>query len=145
MRTALRTNVADMPVHNADIAAIFAEIADLLEIRGENPFRVRAYRNAARSVGELGRDLKSLIDAGKELPKLPGIGADLAAKIDEICKTGTCKLLQQLHKAMPPAISELLRLPGLGARCARFQAGFRHPAAARSRLPVRSGSSRWIG
>ena len=116
MRTALRTNVADMPVHNADIAAIFAEIADLLEIRGENPFRVRAYRNAARSVGELGRDLKSLIDAGKELPKLPGIGADLAAKIVEICKTGTCKLLQQLHREMPPAISGLLRLPGLGPK-----------------------------
>jgi DNA polymerase (family 10) len=116
MPPGLRTNVAGMPVHNADIAAIFGEISDLLEIRGDNPFRVRAYRNAARSVGELGRDLKALIDKGQDLPKLPGIGADLAAKIREICKTGTCKLLEQLHRDMPPAIGELLRLPGLGPR-----------------------------
>jgi len=116
MASGLRTNVAGMPVHNTDIAAIFGEIADLLEIRGENPFRVRAYRNAARSVGELGRDLKALVDDGQDLPKLPGIGADLAAKIREICKTGTCKLLEQLHREMPPAISELLRLPGLGPK-----------------------------
>jgi DNA polymerase (family 10) len=105
-----------MPVHNADIAAIFEEIADLLEIQGGNPFRVRAYRNAARSVGELGRDLASLLEEGKELPKIPGIGADLDAKIHEICKTGTCKLLDELHREMPPAITELLRVPGLGPK-----------------------------
>jgi DNA polymerase (family 10) len=105
-----------MPVHNADIGAIFEEIADLLEIRGENPFRVRAYRNAARSVGELGRDLATLLEEGQDLPKIPGIGADLAAKIREICKTGTCKLLEQLHREMPPAITELLKIPGLGPR-----------------------------
>ncbi len=105
-----------MPVHNADIGAIFEEIADLLEIRGENPFRVRAYRNAARSVGELGRDLRSMIVAGQDLPKLPGIGADLEAKIREICKTGTCKLLDELHRKMPPAITELLKVPGLGPK-----------------------------
>jgi DNA polymerase (family 10) len=109
-----------MPVHNADIGAIFEEIADLLEIRGENPFRVRAYRNAARSVGELGRDLATLLDEGQELPKIPGIGADLAAKIREICKTGTCKLLEQLHREMPPAITELLRIPGLGPKRVRL-------------------------
>ncbi len=105
-----------MPVHNADIGAIFDEIADLLEIRGENPFRVRAYRNAARSVAELGRDLKTLIDEGQELPKLPGIGTDLAGKIREICESGTCKLLEQLHRQMPPAITELLKIPGLGPK-----------------------------
>lgn len=112
----LGSNVPGMPVHNADIAAGFEEIADLLEIRGENPFRVRAYRNAARSVGEFPRDLKTLIDDGQELPKLPGVGADLAAKIREICNTGTCKLLERLHREMPPAITELLRLPGLGPK-----------------------------
>jgi len=105
-----------MPVHNADIGAIFEEIADLLEIRGENPFRVRAYRNAARTVGELGRDLKALLEKDQELPKLPGIGADLAAKIREICETGSCKLLKQLHREMPPAITELLKIPGLGPK-----------------------------
>jgi DNA polymerase (family 10) len=105
-----------MPVHNADIAAIFEQIADLLEIRGDNPFRIRAYRNAARSVGEFGREFKSLIESGAGLPKLPGIGADLSAKIREIVATGHCAALDKLRKEMPPAITELLKIPGLGPK-----------------------------
>jgi len=105
-----------MPVHNADIGAIFEEIADLLEIRGENPFRVRAYRNAARTLSDLAIELKLLLDKGEDLPKLPGIGADLSGKIREVCKTGTCKLLEQLRREMPPAITELLKIPGLGPK-----------------------------
>lgn len=105
-----------MPVHNADIAAIFEEIADLLEIRGDNPFRIRAYRNAARSVGEFGRELKVLIESGAELPKLPGIGADLTAKIHEIVTTGHCATLDKLRGQMPPAITELLKIAGLGPK-----------------------------
>ena len=67
-----------MAVHNADIAAAFEEIADLLEIKDENPFRIRAYRNAARTIGDFGRDLAALVARGEPLPKLPGVGADLA-------------------------------------------------------------------
>ncbi len=105
-----------MPIHNADIAAIFEEIADRLEIRGDNPYRIRAYRNAARSVGEVGREFKSLIGSGAGLPKLPGIGADLSAKIQEIIATGHCAALDRLRKEMPPAITELLKIPGLGPK-----------------------------
>ncbi|MFN7085688.1 MAG: DNA polymerase/3'-5' exonuclease PolX [Burkholderiales bacterium] len=105
-----------MPLHNADIAAIFEEIADLLEIRGENPFRIRAYRNAARSVADFAQDIKTLLDRGETLPKLPGVGADLEAKIREIAASGNCALLQQLRKGFPPAITELLNLPGLGPK-----------------------------
>lgn len=105
-----------MPVHNADIAAIFDEIADLLEIRADNPFRIRAYRNAARIVRGYGRELKTLIESGAALPKLPGIGADLAAKIAEIVSSGHCATLDALRKQMPPAITELLRVPGLGPK-----------------------------
>jgi DNA polymerase (family 10) len=108
-----------VPVHNADIAAVFEEIADLLEIKQENPFRVRAYRNAARTVGEFGRDLAALIGREAELPKLPGIGADLAGKIKEIGKSGTCALLERLHRELPPAITELLKIPGLGPKRVR--------------------------
>ncbi|HSC95829.1 MAG TPA: DNA polymerase/3'-5' exonuclease PolX [Burkholderiales bacterium] len=108
-----------MPVHNADIATVFEEIADLLEIKQENPFRIRAYRNAARTVGELGRDLAALIGRGAELPKLPGIGPDLAGKIKEICKSGTCALLERLHRELPQAITELLKIPGLGPKRVR--------------------------
>ena len=108
-----------MPVHNADIAAIFEEIAELLEIKQDNPFRIRAYRNAARTVSELGRDLAALVARGAELPKLPGVGADLAGKIREICETGRCALLERLHRELPPAITELLRIPGLGPKRVR--------------------------
>jgi DNA polymerase (family 10) len=108
-----------VPVHNADIATVFEEIADLLEIKQENPFRVRAYRNAARTVGEFGRDLAALIGREAELPKLPGIGADLAGKIKEIGKSGTCALLERLHRELPPAITELLKIPGLGPKRVR--------------------------
>ena len=58
-----------MPIHNADIAAVFEKIADLLEIEGANPFRVRAYRNAARIVGELGRDMKGMVEKGENLDR----------------------------------------------------------------------------
>ncbi|CAJ9872593.1 DNA polymerase X family/PHP domain-containing protein [Burkholderia pseudomallei] len=108
-----------MPIHNADFAAVFAEIADLLEIQGANPFRVRAYRNAARTIGGLGRDIGALIAAGRSLDDIPTIGADLAGKLREIATTGTCALQRQLRGALPAAIVELLGVPGLGAKRVR--------------------------
>jgi DNA polymerase (family 10) len=109
-----------LPVHNADIARVFDEIADLLEIGEENPFRVRAYRNAARTLNELRLDVATELGAGRALPKLPGIGPDLDGKIHEIAATGTCALLERLKKQNPPAITELLRLPGLGPKRVRL-------------------------
>jgi len=108
-----------MPIHNADIAAIFGEIADLLEIEQANPFRIRAYRNAARIVGELGRDVRVMIERGEDLTELPGIGTDLAAKIREIVATGKCRALEKLHAELPPAIGDLLHVQGLGPKRVR--------------------------
>jgi len=105
-----------MSVHNADIAAIFEEIADLLEIQGENPFRIRAYRNAARQMEAMGTPAADLVARGENLTELPGIGEDLAAKIVEIVRTGKCKALQKLRKQLPPTITTLLRIPGLGPK-----------------------------
>jgi len=105
-----------MPVVNATIAAIFDEIADLLDIQGANPFRVRAYRNAARTIGELGTDLKTLAERGTALTDIPGIGEDLSNKIREILGTGKCQFLERLRKEVPPAVTELLRIPGLGPK-----------------------------
>ncbi len=105
-----------MPVHNADIAAIFDEIADLLDIEGDNPFRIRAYRNAARTLRDLGREVTDLLEHGEDLTALPGIGEDLAAKMQEIVATGTTPLLGKLRKKVPPALTELLHLPGLGPK-----------------------------
>jgi len=105
-----------MPVSNADIAKVFDEIADLLELGDENPFRVRAYRNAARIVGGIAVDLAGEVHAGRELPKLPGIGEDLAEKIHDIAATGTTALTERLRKKYPAGITDLLRLPGLGPK-----------------------------
>jgi DNA polymerase (family 10) len=108
-----------MAVHNADIAAAFEEIADLLELGDENPFRIRAYRNAARVVGGLSLDLAARLAEGGELPKLPGIGEDLSGKIHEVAASGTCKLLEKLRGRFPAGITELLRLPGVGPKRVR--------------------------
>ncbi|GAB4466555.1 MAG: DNA polymerase/3'-5' exonuclease PolX [Burkholderiaceae bacterium] len=108
-----------MPVKNADIAAAFEQIADLLELQNANPFRVRAYRNAARVVGELKLDLAATVAAGRPLPKLPGIGADIEAKIREYATSGRIGALERLKKEVPAGVAELLKLPGLGPKRVR--------------------------
>ena len=105
---------------NADVARIFDEIADLLEILDENPFRVRAYRNAARTVRVLGEPLASLAgEDGAALAKLPGIGKDLAGKILEILKTGDLELRRELTKKIPATLLEMMRVQGVGPKRAR--------------------------
>ena len=103
-------------VHNADIAAAFDEIADILEIETANPFRIRAYRNAARVVNGLPTEAAATVARGDDLTELPGIGEDLAGKIADLALTGTTPLLDKLRKEMPPSLIELLHLPGLGPK-----------------------------
>ncbi|GIT97816.1 DNA polymerase/3'-5' exonuclease PolX [Sulfurovum sp. TSL1] len=103
-----------MPLHNSDIEAIFKEVADLLELQDANPFRVRAYRNAARTIGSLPYSITELVDNDKNLTELPGIGDDLSDKIKEICKTGSLKLLKKLENGEEGYLHELLKIPGLG-------------------------------
>ncbi len=105
-----------MPVHNAEIAAAFGEIADLLEIRGENPFRIRAYRNASRIVGDSGREFHEAVGAGEDLTKIAGIGADLASKIEGFVTAGRLGFLEDLRAQFPPGLTDLLRVPGLGPK-----------------------------
>jgi DNA polymerase (family X) len=105
-----------MPVHNADVAAVFEEIVDLLEIEGANPFRIRAYRNAARTLRDLPREVAAMLDEGEDLTELPGIGEDLAGKIKEIVKTGTAAALVEHRKKVPKTLTELLRIPGIGPK-----------------------------
>ncbi len=108
-----------MPTTNADLAAVFEQIADLLDRQDANPFRVRAYRNAARLVGELKLDLAAHLAQGRPLPKLPGIGEDLAGKIREFGSTGHLALLDRLRREVPAGVTDLLRLPGLGPKRVR--------------------------
>jgi DNA polymerase (family 10) len=99
---------------NADIAQIFNNIADLLEIKDENPFRIRAYRKAALNIAELGKDISSL--SAEELTEIPGIGHDLAAKIGEFLKTGRVEAYEKLRHEVPESLIELLAIPGLGPK-----------------------------
>jgi DNA polymerase (family 10) len=103
-------------LRNSDVADLFAEIADLLEITGANPFRSRAYRNAALTVRDYGPDLGTLLRSGEPLPKLPGIGEDLRAKLHAAFTTGHVALLDELHAQVPPGLTGLLTLPGLGPK-----------------------------
>jgi len=105
-----------VPVHNSDIASIFDEIADMLEIQGDNPFRVRAYRNAARLIAGLPMSVADMVERGEDLTVLQGIGKELAAKITEIVKTGTLAKLKEIEERTPPELSRLMKVAGLGPK-----------------------------
>ncbi|MDR3608335.1 MAG: DNA polymerase/3'-5' exonuclease PolX [Oligoflexia bacterium] len=105
-----------MPVSNSDIADLFDKAASLLEIQAANAFRVRAYRNASRVIRNWPESLASIIRRGSDLPKMPGIGEDLAEKIGEAVRTRNLALLTQLKRETPEGLVALLRIPGLGPK-----------------------------
>lgn len=107
---------------NADIARIFEEVADLLEIQDGSPFRIRAYRAAARTLGALGESAAELVqrEGAGALLSLPGIGKDLAGKIVELINTGELPLLKELTATIPEGLVEVMRLPSLGPRRAHL-------------------------
>ena len=102
-----------------EIAALFSQMADLLEYRGDNPFRIRAYRRAAQNLESFSGDLESLAASGR-LKELSGIGTDLADKISEYLTTGTITALEQLKRKVPPGVLELLEVPGVGPKTAKL-------------------------
>ncbi|MFY9942576.1 MAG: DNA polymerase/3'-5' exonuclease PolX [Desulfobacterales bacterium] len=105
-----------MPIHNSDIARIFNQIADLLEISGANPFRVRAYRHAARTVEDQPQSVAAMIEKGEDLSEISGIGKVLAGKITEIVATGSLKMLTDLQQEVPQGLSELMKITQLGPK-----------------------------
>lgn len=105
-----------MSIQNSEIAAMLTQLADLLEIEGENPFRIRAYRNAARLVETLPRNVADMIAAGEDLSSLPGIGEALAKKLQEMVATGHLTALEKEAKHVPASLSDLLKIPGLGPK-----------------------------
>ena len=99
---------------NADIASLFNALADLLEIKGENPFRIRAYRRAALAIDGLGKDVAALSE--KEFLEIPGIGKDLAGKISEYLNSGKMEAYDRLKQELPEGLITLLSVPGLGPK-----------------------------
>jgi DNA polymerase (family 10) len=105
-----------MVIKNSDIADVFDAIADYLEIEGENPFKIRAYRNASRTIRGLGPELGDMLASGEKLTELPGIGKELAAKVVEILETGTAQALENLKQKVPAGVIEMLQIPNLGPK-----------------------------
>ena len=102
------------PLENLAIARILTEIADMLELKGENPFKVRAYRNGADIVANTPEPVAALDEKG--LQQWPGIGKDLSTRIVEICRTGTTSIHTELLAHFPPTLLQLLRLQGVGPK-----------------------------
>lgn len=101
---------------NDVIAGQFELLADLLEIQSANPFRIRAYRNAARTISSTSDSLADLAATGGDLTQLPGIGKDLARQIIEIAQTGKLKSLEELQQQIPSGVVDMLRIQGVGPK-----------------------------
>lgn len=108
-----------LPVKNFEIARLFGLMADLLEVQGANPFRIRAYRRAAQNLESLGEDVEVLAREGR-LDDIPGIGEDLAAKIGEYLQTGRIAALEHLRRAVPRGMADLMAVPGIGPKTAKL-------------------------
>ncbi len=102
----------------SDVVAILYEIAELLELIGENPFKVRAYQNAARTLEGQTEEITALVDSGK-LDELPGFGEALVEKVTTLVKSGKLKYYEDLKKKVPHGLLEMIRIPGLGPKKAK--------------------------
>lgn len=106
-------------MENIEIVRVLDEVADLLEIQQANPFRVRAYRNAVRTINAHASPLRKLVEQGADLTELPSIGKGLADNIRELVESGRLTMLEEMAAEIPPGLVELIRLPGVGPRKAR--------------------------
>ena len=106
-------------VENAEVAELLDRLGDLLEIEGANPFRVRAYRTAARTVRDLPQSLAALVAGGKDLAELPGVGHDLAQKLVGIIQSGRFAALEEARARVPAGLADLVELPGVGPKRAK--------------------------
>ncbi|HSM03612.1 MAG TPA: DNA polymerase/3'-5' exonuclease PolX [Longimicrobiales bacterium] len=106
-------------MENLDVARTLAEVADLLEIQGANPFRVRAYRGAVRTVQGLTRPLTRMVEEGEDLTALQGVGKQVDAHIRELLQTGQLTVLDEITETVPRTLVELTRLDGVGPKKAK--------------------------
>ena len=103
-------------MENIEIASILGELADLLEIKGSNPFRIRAYRNAMLTVRGLTRPLASMVEEGEDLMALDAIGKDMSAHIVELVQTGGLTRLDEVSAEVPRSLVQLVKLDGVGPK-----------------------------
>ena len=108
-----------MPIQNEEVADQLERYADLMEIEGANPYRARAYRNAAYAVRSSPREMAELVEAGDDLAELHGIGPVIARKIEELVRTHHLRALERLEEKEGPELADLVHIPGLGPRRVR--------------------------
>jgi len=106
-------------VDNPSLARALAEVADLLEIEGANPFRIRAYRNAVRTLEVQTTPIARWVEQRRDLTALPGIGKEMARHLEELVTTGSLAFRDELAARVPPGLIDLMRLPGVGPKRAR--------------------------
>jgi len=106
-------------MENLDVTRTLTELADLLEIQGASPFRIRAYRNAVNTVNSLSRPLKDMVAAGEDLTELPGVGKSVAKYIGEFLDTGSISRLDEVAAEFPRSLVQLMRLDGVGPKKAK--------------------------
>lgn len=104
---------------NQEVTRIFREIAQILELKGENPFRIRAYEKSAQNIESLEKDIEVFVKEDN-LTAIAGVGRDLAAKIKEIVLTGTLKQYEEIKKELPPDVIKMLDIPGLGPKTVKL-------------------------
>lgn len=106
-------------MENLEVAQVLEEVADLLEIQGSNPFRIRAYRNAVRTIQSLTRPVEAMVAGGEDLTELPGIGTDMANHVRELVEWGELSLLKEMSREIPRSLTDLIRLNGVGPKKAK--------------------------
>ena len=107
------------PMKNTAIAKVFQDIADLLELKGENPFKIRAYQRAARTIDHLPKEIEIMVEEGEDLKVIPGVGEAIAKKTTELISTGKLGYYEELKAAFPEGITSLLEIPGIGPKIAK--------------------------
>jgi len=104
---------------NTAIAKVFQDMADLLELKGENPFKIRAYQRAARTIEHLPKEIEIMLEEGEDLQTIPGVGEAIAKKSTELVRTGKLRVYEELKAEFPEGITTLLEIPGIGPKTAK--------------------------
>jgi DNA polymerase (family 10) len=107
---------------NSEIARVFHDMADLLELKGENIFKIRAYRRAAQVIEHLPKEMAVMLEQGEDFQKIPGVGEAIAKKSAELIKTGKLEAYESLKDEFPEGITRLLEIPGIGPKTAHLLA-----------------------
>ena len=108
---------------NREVARVFSAISDLLAVRRDSPFKIRAYSAAAEVIRDYPVELRDMLARGEPLQDIPGVGVAIARKTEELLRTGRLEYFEKLKAESPPGVLDLMQVPGIGPRTASLLAG----------------------